>query len=95
MDDNWREMSDGVPYISRGDDAFAYNRRGEVASATIADNAAAYAYDHLSRRVRKSTRSGVHTYFYDGWNLVLELIEHDGVTDRIEYAWGKDLSGSL
>ena len=47
------------------------------------------------RRVRKSTRGGVHTYFYDGWNLVLELIEHDGVTDRIEYVWGKDISGTL
>ena len=158
--------------VSRGGDTFAYNRRGEVASATIAGNAAtyvydgignsttstwngaattyaannlnqyesvdsaarseylsfgsdgemirhddllcrydalsrlsvaytndvfaaAYAYDHLSRRVRKTARDGVHTYFYDGWKLVLELIEHDGVTDRVEYVWGKDISGSL
>ncbi|MCQ2331272.1 MAG: RHS repeat-associated core domain-containing protein, partial [Paludibacteraceae bacterium] len=30
-----------------------------------------------------------------GWNVVLELVDHDGVSDRIEYYWGKDISGSL
>ena len=52
-------------------------------------------YDHLGRRVRLVTQSATHTFIYDGWNVVLELVEHDGVTDRIEYYWGRDLSGTL
>jgi RHS repeat-associated protein len=36
-----------------------------------------------------------HTYFYDGWNLVLETVAHTGGSvDRIEYVWGLDLSGT-
>ena len=52
-------------------------------------------YDHQGRRVRLVTQITAHTFIYDGWNVVLELVEHDGVTDRIEYYWGKDISGSL
>ena len=52
-------------------------------------------YDHQGRRVRLVTPEASHTFFYDGWNVVLELVDHDGVTDRIEYYWGKDISGSL
>ena len=156
----------------RNADRFAYNRRGEVASATVAGEASAYAYDgignfttvtggavtnvyaanelnqyeevstgaatleptytsngelasfgdwtyaydalsrltevrsngvlvatnsydHQGRRVRLVTPEASHTFFYDGWNVVLELVDHDGVTDRIEYYWGRDISGSL
>ena len=57
---------------------------------------ATFAYDALSRRVRKTTPEATHLYFYDGWNLVLERIERaDGTVDEIEYFWGKDLSGSF
>ena len=158
--------------ITRNADMFAYNRRGEVASATVAGELSAYAYDfignatsvtmdgatttyganalnqyetvtepdatfvptytpngelaafgpwtyaydalsrltevrsngilvasnsydHQDRRVRLVTQRAAHTFIYDGWNVVLELVEHDNVTDRIEYYWGKDISGSL
>ncbi|MDD4016920.1 MAG: hypothetical protein PHV28_03145 [Kiritimatiellae bacterium] len=37
-----------------------------------------------------------HTFFYDGWNPVLETVVHtNGTVDRIEYVWGLDLSGTL
>ncbi len=37
-----------------------------------------------------------HTYFYDGWNLVIETVAYTNDTvDRIEYVWGLDLSGTL
>lgn len=37
-----------------------------------------------------------HTYFYDGWNLVLETVAYtNGTADRIEYVWGLDLSGTM
>lgn len=52
-------------------------------------------YDHLGRRVRLVTPHGTHTFVYDGWNIVLELIERGGTTERIEYYWGKDISGAL
>lgn len=53
-------------------------------------------YDHRGRRVRKITPSATTTFFYDEWNLVLEIVENaGGTTDRIEYYWGKDLSGTF
>ena len=29
-------------------------------------------YDHLGRRVQKTTPEATHTYFYDGWLLIKE-----------------------
>ena len=52
-------------------------------------------YDHLGRRVRLVASEASYTFIYDGWNVVLELVDHDGVSERIEYYWGKDISGSL
>ena len=51
-------------------------------------------YDHQGRRVHLVTQTAAHSFIYDGWNVVLELVEHDDVTDRIEYFWGNDLSGA-
>ena len=57
---------------------------------------ASYDYDAFDRRVRKVTPEAETTFIYDGWNLVLEEVVHtNGADDRIEYVWGKDLSGTL
>ena len=53
-------------------------------------------YDALGRRVIKRTPEEVHTFVYDGWLLVVERVERsNGQRVRIDYRWGKDLSGSL
>ena len=53
-------------------------------------------YDHLGRRVQKIAPGGTHTFLYDGWRPVVETVaKPSGGTDRIEYHWGKDLSGAL
>ena len=39
-------------------------------------------YDHLGRRVQKITPGATHTYFYDGWLLVKEVVERSGDTRR-------------
>ena len=53
-------------------------------------------YDHLDRRVQKITPAATHTYFYDGWMLIKEIVANtNGTTDVIEYHWGKDLSGAI
>ena len=53
-------------------------------------------YDHLDRRVQKLTPEATHTYFYDGWLLVKEVVAStNGTTDVVEYHWGKDLSGTI
>ena len=53
-------------------------------------------YDHLDRRVQKITPAATHTYFYDGWMLIKEVIANiNGTTDVVEYHWGKDLSGTI
>ena len=53
-------------------------------------------YDHLDRRVQKITPAATHTYFYDGWMLIKEIVANtNGTTDVVEYHWGKDLSGTI
>ena len=31
-------------------------------------------YDYLDRRVQKITSAATHTYFYDGWMLIKEVV---------------------
>ena len=53
-------------------------------------------YDYLDRRVQKITSEATHTYFYDGWMLIKEIVANtNGTIDVIEYHWGKDLSGTI
>lgn len=49
-------------------------------------------YDHASRRIRKITPSSTHTFFYDDWNLITELVTTSTTTNRIDYYWGRDTS---
>ena len=82
--------------VAYGPWSYAYDSVGRLTTASsngliVATNY----YDHQGRRIRLVTQTAAHTFIYDGWNVVLELVEHDGVTDRIEYYWGRDLSGTL
>ena len=53
-------------------------------------------YDHLGRRVVKIAADGTHTFLYDGWRPIVEIVVRpDSTTDRIDYVWGKDIPGSL
>ena len=83
--------------VSDGVFAYAYdsaNRLTSVSSNGI--SVATFAYDAKSRRVRKTTPSATHTYFYDDWNLVKETVQRsNGSTVQRTYVWGKDLSGTL
>ena len=77
--------------------SFAYDSAARLTS--VSSNGvclATYAYDAFGRRVRKETSEATTTFVYDGWNLVREEVAHtNGVTDVINYYWGKDLSGTL
>ena len=82
--------------VAYGPWLYAYDSVGRL--TTVSSNGLVLAmnyYDHRGRRVRLITSEASYTFIYDGWNVVLELVEHDGVRDRIEYFWGKDISGSL
>ena len=53
-------------------------------------------YDHLGRRVVKIAADGTHTFLYDGWRPLVEtVVRPDSTTDRIDYVWGKDISGTI
>ena len=53
-------------------------------------------YDHLGRRIQKIAADGTHTFLYDGWRPLVEtVVRPDSTTDRIDYVWGKDISGTL
>ena len=76
--------------------SYAYSPDGLLSAVSNDDVTVAYRYDHLGRRVQKIAPDGTHTFLYDGWRPVVETVAStSGGTDRIEYYWGKDLSGSL
>ncbi|MDD5708074.1 MAG: RHS repeat-associated core domain-containing protein [Kiritimatiellae bacterium] len=65
-----------------------------------------FAYDHLSRRTRKTVSiwdssssqyqvSSHHIFFYDGWNLISEVRSQASEVSTNLYTWGLDLSGTL
>ncbi len=80
-----------------GDWTYSYDSGGRLRSvASNGVSVAAYAYDATGRRVCKTTNSAMHTFFYDGWNLVGEIVVRtDGTVSTNRYYWGKDISGSL
>ena len=80
-----------------GDFSFSYDDAGRLCA--VASNGvvlASYAYDPQERRVLKVTPTATHTYFYDGWVLIREVIDRaGGESETIDYSWGRDLSGTL
>ncbi len=81
------------------DDRFGYAWDAENRLTAVYSNSlciVSNAYDHMSRRVLKVTPTATHTFVYDGWNLVSEvLIPVSGAPSTNYYVWGKDLSGAL
>ena len=103
----WVSRSGGTPEThahtpdgslsSHGLWSFSYDALSRLVTASVSGVCVqSNAYDHIGRRVVKATPGAVHTFFYDGWTPVLELVERaGGATDRIEYHWGKDMSGTF
>ena len=79
-----------------GDWTYSYDAENRL--KTVSTNGVLVAtnfYDYKGRRVRMVTQEASYTFVYDGWNVVLELVERNGATDLVEYFWGKDISGTL
>ena len=72
----------------RNADRFTYNRRGEVASATVADESSAYAYDALSRLVAAySNGTLVVSNRYDHLGRRVQKIAPDGTHTFLYDGW--------
>ena len=72
----------------------ALSRLTEVRSNGVL--VASNSYDHQGRRVRLVTQTATHTFIYDGWRPLVEtVVRPDATVDRIDYVWGKDISGRL
>ena len=84
--------------LSNGDITFAYDSKSRLVAAAgqNGEYIVSNCYDHLDRRVQKVTPAATHSFFYDGWMLIKEIVANtNGTTDVIEYHWGKDLSGTI
>ena len=84
--------------LSNGDITFTYDSKSRLVAAAgqNGEYIVSNRYDHLDRRVQKVTPAATHTFFYDGWMLIKEIIANiNGTTDVVEYHWGKDLSGTI
>ena len=61
--------------ISNDEATVAYAYTGDMMDAGYSlELAVSNRYDHLDRRVQKVTPAATHTYFYDGWMLIKELV---------------------
>jgi RHS repeat-associated protein len=61
-----------------GDDTYTWDMAGRLASVSnTSDTIASYTYDAFNRRVSKTVDDVTTTFVYDGWDVVLELV--DGV----------------
>ena len=83
--------------VSDGTFAYAYDALSRLTAAySNGTLVVSNRYDHLGRRIVKIAADGTHTFLYDGWRpLVESIVRSDNSTDRIDYVWGKDLSGTL
>ncbi|MFZ4594236.1 MAG: RHS repeat-associated core domain-containing protein [Verrucomicrobiaceae bacterium] len=72
---------------------------GENRLIAVKDNAGTvlvrYAYDHASRRIRRTEAATTTLYVYDAWNCVAEYQYSDTPSLQRSYTWGLDLSGTL
>ena len=95
--------SDALFYSSDGGlvafGAFTYSYDSATRLTEVWSNdvkVAEHQYDAFGRRVRKITPNAVRTFVYDGWLPLLEIVEYTGGrVERIDYCWGKDISGTL
>ena len=79
-------------YISGHLRAMGKARRRDCRTASLRYGSA-FVYN---RRVQKIAADGTHTFLYDGWRPLVEtIVRPDSTTDRIDYVWGKDISGTL
>ena len=82
--------------VTDGIRTFGYDPAGRLRSVVSNGHLLATCeYDALGRRVRKVTGDATHVYFYDGWQLVRELVETANGVERTDYVWGRDVSGTL
>ncbi|OAM91713.1 hypothetical protein AW736_01935 [Termitidicoccus mucosus] len=90
--------------------AFAYDEENRLVSVETETTRVAYAYDGLSRRVRRTeftranplatwTQTADRHYLYDGWNVIAEYEGSGGAGDSPvilarTHIWGIDLSNT-
>lgn len=79
--------------VATGNATLVWDAENRLVEITRADTTVIkYAYDALSRRVRKKVGAATADhYIYDSWNLIAE---YTGITLSKTYVWGMDLSGS-
>lgn len=80
--------------VASGNATWTWDAENRLIEITRADTTVInYAYDALSRRIRKKIGSATADhYLYDGWNVI---VEYAGFSLSKTYIWGMDLSGSM
>ena len=92
-----RPVAPNGELVSDGTFTYAYDALSRLTAAySNGTLVVSNRYDHLGRRVVKIAADGTHTFFYDGWRPLVEtIVRPDSTTDRIDYVWGKDISGTI
>jgi len=82
--------------LSNSDWTYTWNGENRLVMASNATTIVNFKYDYMGRRFEKSVEGGeTTTFIYDGWNPILETIQHSTFSITNSFAWGLDLSGSM
>ena len=87
-----------LPAQPTANSTLTWDAENRLTSATLPDSTTVtYAYDATSRRIAKTTVTGITLYLYDAWSPIAEYIGSAGVSPTLSktYLWGMDLSGSM
>jgi len=82
--------------LTNGDWTYTWNGENRLITASNTTTVVNFKYDYMGRRFEKSVEDGAtKTFIYDGWNPILETIQHSTFSITNSFAWGLDLSGSM
>ncbi len=87
-----------------GTRAYVWDGENRLIRVEWGTNAVENTYDYMSRRIAKAisvettghwSQITGHSFLYDGWNMIRELVTDNGSPVTNSYTWGLDLSSTM
>ena len=88
--------SDGNLTSDGGNWSYTWNGENRLVNADNGTVSIDFEYDYQGRLVKKDDGTSEEIYLYDGWNRIATFEPQvSGLSPKVSYLWGLDLSGSM